>query len=46
MSSVGSPSTPNSKRAYAQTIEWYRDNESWWRPLKDAVEDTYAKRGQ
>jgi dTDP-glucose 4,6-dehydratase len=28
------------------TIEWYRDNESWWGPLKEAVEDTYAKRGQ
>jgi dTDP-glucose 4,6-dehydratase len=28
------------------TIDWYRDNESWWRPLKDAVEATYAGRGQ
>ena len=28
------------------TIEWYRDNESWWRPLKEAVEATYEKRGQ
>ena len=28
------------------TIEWYRDNESWWRPLKDAVEASYAGRGQ
>ena len=28
------------------TIEWYRDNESWWRPLKDAVEAGYAERGQ
>ena len=28
------------------TIDWYRDNESWWRPLKDAVEDNYAGRGQ
>ncbi|WP_299573063.1 dTDP-glucose 4,6-dehydratase [uncultured Williamsia sp.] len=24
------------------TIEWYRDNESWWRPVKDAVEQKYA----
>ncbi len=24
------------------TIEWYRDNESWWRPVKDAVEQRYA----
>lgn len=30
----------------AATIDWYRDNESWWRPLKDDVEATYAGRGQ
>jgi len=28
------------------TIAWYRANESWWRPLKDSVEATYAERGQ
>jgi len=28
------------------TIDWYRNNESWWRPLKDAVEAGYAERGQ
>ena len=28
------------------TIAWYRDNESWWRPLKDGVEAQYAERGQ
>jgi dTDP-glucose 4,6-dehydratase len=28
------------------TIEWYRDNEAWWRPLKDGVEARYAERGQ
>ncbi|ODR07105.1 dTDP-glucose 4,6-dehydratase [Mycolicibacillus koreensis] len=28
------------------TIAWYRDNQSWWAPLKDAVETGYAKRGQ
>jgi dTDP-glucose 4,6-dehydratase len=28
------------------TIEWYRDNESWWGPLKDAVETRYEKQGQ
>lgn len=28
------------------TIDWYRDNESWWRPIKDNVEATYEKRGQ
>lgn len=28
------------------TIDWYRDNESWWGPLKDAVEARYEERGQ
>ena len=26
----------------AATIDWYRDNESWWRPMKDATEAKYA----
>lgn len=30
----------------AATIDWYRSNESWWGPLKDAVEGAYAERGQ
>ena len=28
------------------TIDWYRDNEAWWRPLKAGVEAGYAARGQ
>ncbi|MUM18194.1 dTDP-glucose 4,6-dehydratase [Mycobacterium sp. CBMA271] len=28
------------------TIAWYRDNEEWWRPIKDSVEAQYAARGQ
>jgi dTDP-glucose 4,6-dehydratase len=28
------------------TIDWYRANESWWRPLKDAAEARYDERGQ
>jgi dTDP-glucose 4,6-dehydratase len=28
------------------TIDWYRENESWWGPLKDAVEARYEARGQ
>jgi dTDP-glucose 4,6-dehydratase len=28
------------------TIAWYRDNEAWWRPQKDATEAKYAKAGQ
>ncbi len=30
----------------AQTIGWYRDNEAWWRPLKEAVEAKYRAQGQ
>ena len=28
------------------TIAWYRDNEAWWRPKKEAVEARYAEAGQ
>lgn len=30
----------------AKTIKWYRDNEAWWRPAKEATEAKYAKQGQ
>ncbi len=30
----------------AATIDWYRDNESWWAPAKDGVEAFYASKGQ
>ena len=26
----------------AETIRWYRDNEAWWRPAKEATEAGYA----
>ena len=29
-----------------ETIEWYRDNEWWWAPIKAEVESRYAERGQ
>ena len=28
------------------TIDWYRANEAWWGPIKDAVEATYAERAR
>jgi dTDP-glucose 4,6-dehydratase len=28
------------------TIDWYVANEAWWRPHKDAVEASYAAKGQ
>ncbi|ORA82686.1 dTDP-glucose 4,6-dehydratase [Mycolicibacter kumamotonensis] len=28
------------------TIDWYQNNESWWAPLKEAIERRYEERGQ
>jgi dTDP-glucose 4,6-dehydratase len=30
----------------AATVDWYRANESWWRPAKASVERAYAEVGQ
>ncbi|MDR6867246.1 dTDP-glucose 4,6-dehydratase [Microbacterium resistens] len=30
----------------AATVRWYRDNEAWWAPAKDATEAFYASKGQ
>ena len=30
----------------AATIDWYRTNEAWWRPLKAETEARYAAKGQ
>jgi dTDP-glucose 4,6-dehydratase len=30
----------------AQTIDWYRENESWWRPQKAETEAMYAAQGK
>jgi dTDP-glucose 4,6-dehydratase len=29
-----------------KTVDWYKDNEAWWRPLKEEAEATYKKTGQ
>ena len=34
------------REGLAQTIEWYRDHEDWWRPAKEATEAKYAAQGQ
>lgn len=34
------------KEGLAETIEWYRNNEDWWAPTKDATEAFYARAGQ
>ena len=33
------------REGLTQTIQWYRDNEKWWRPDKGDVEKHYAQRG-
>jgi dTDP-glucose 4,6-dehydratase len=30
----------------ARTIEWYQGHEDWWRPHKEAIEASYAAKGQ
>ncbi|MDQ5886422.1 MAG: dTDP-glucose 4,6-dehydratase, partial [Patescibacteria group bacterium] len=27
------------------TIQWYKENEDWWKPLKEATEAKYQKAG-
>jgi dTDP-glucose 4,6-dehydratase len=29
-----------------QTVEWYRNHESWWRPAKDETEQVYSRLGR
>ncbi|GAB3486360.1 dTDP-glucose 4,6-dehydratase [Flexivirga lutea] len=36
------PEFPDFDAGLAATIDWYRDNESWWRPQKAAAEARYA----
>ena len=38
------PSHTDFEAGLRDTIAWYRDNESWWAPLKDAVEARYRVR--
>ena len=41
-----SPRYRDFRAGLAQTIEWYRDHEGWWRPQKAATEAKYAATGQ
>jgi dTDP-glucose 4,6-dehydratase len=29
-----------------KTVDWYKDNEAWWKPLKSEAEKLYTKTGQ
>ena len=40
------PSYGGFEAGLAATIQWYRENESWWAPAKDGVEAFYASKGQ
>jgi dTDP-glucose 4,6-dehydratase len=40
------PTYTNLREGLQATIEWYRANEAWWKPLKEAIEAAYAKQGQ
>lgn len=34
------------REGLAATIEWYRKNEAWWRPVKEVTEKKYAQLGR
>lgn len=40
------PEFTNFKDGLADTIEWYKNNRSWWQAEKEQVEETYAQQGQ
>ncbi|MFB9769829.1 dTDP-glucose 4,6-dehydratase [Lactiplantibacillus modestisalitolerans] len=40
------PQYTDFRQGLAATIDWYRTNQSWWQPVKQTVEDGYAKHGQ
>lgn len=40
------PHYTNFAAGLAATIDWYRTNEHWWRPMKEATEAKYAAQGQ
>ncbi|WP_344298738.1 dTDP-glucose 4,6-dehydratase [Sinomonas flava] len=41
-----SPQYGDFETGLAATIQWYRDNENWWRPQKAATEAKYKVQGQ
>lgn len=40
------PSYTKFEDGLKQTIDWYRTNQAWWQPQKDAVEAKYRAQGQ
>lgn len=40
------PTFQNFEVGLADTIEWYKAHQDWWRPHKEATEAAYALTGQ
>jgi dTDP-glucose 4,6-dehydratase len=40
------PQYQDIRAGLTQTIQWYRDNESWWAPSKESTELTYQRLGR
>lgn len=40
------PKYLNMRDGLQATIDWYKANEAWWKPHKEATEAAYAKQGQ
>lgn len=40
------PKYTNLEEGLKATIEWYKQNENWWKADKEKVEENYAKQGQ
>ncbi|MFQ6484520.1 dTDP-glucose 4,6-dehydratase [Brachybacterium epidermidis] len=40
------PAYGDFEQGLAATVDWYRNNEAWWRPQKEATEAKYATTGQ
>ena len=40
------PTYSDFRAGLTATIDWYRNNEDWWRPQKDATEAAYAAAGE
>src|SRR5450756_2052081 len=41
-----SPKYQDIRAGLTQTIQWYRDHESWWAPTKARTEQTYRRLGR
>ena len=41
-----SPRFEDFETGLADTVQWYRDHEAWWRPAKQQTEAFYASKGQ